>query len=278
MRFPEHPRGVITGAASGFGRAVALHLASRKAARLVLSDIDGDGLEQTAALARAEGAEVRTCRCDVRVPADVEALACTADEAFGGTDILVNNAGVAVTGPIGDVPLEDWQWQIDINLWGVIHGCHFFVPRMKAARRGWILNVASSAGLLCAPQMGPYNVTKAGVIALSETLYVELRGTGVHVTALCPTFFRTNIHKHARSPDAATKAQAEKLVTQAKWSAEQVADVALRALEAGELYVVPQNDGKVLWRAKRLLGQHFYAMMARVAASRRLTGLVTGSD
>ncbi len=274
MRFPDRPRAVVTGAGSGFGRAVALTLAERNA-RLVLSDIDEDALAETAELARRAGADVRTIRCDVRDPEQVEAQAALADEAFGGTDILVNNAGVAVSGPVGEVPIDDWRWQIDINLYGVIHGCHAFVPRMKSAGRGWILNVASSAGLLCVPLMGPYNVTKAGVIALSETLYGELAGTGVSVTALCPTFFRTNIHTNARSANGSLGVQTEKLVTEAKWSAEEIAEVALRGLERGELYVVPQTDGKVLWRVKRLFGQGFYGLVGQIARNPRMMSLMT---
>lgn len=269
MSFPERPRAVITGASSGLGRAIAIKLAER-GARLVLGDIDEAGLEQTARLVREKGGEAEVVRCDVRRPQDVEALAELADARFGGTDIVVNNAGVAVAGAIGEVPLEDWRWQIDINLWGVIHGCHFFVPRMKKAARGWILNVASCAGLLCTPEMGPYNVTKAGVVALSETLAGELSGTGVQVSALCPTFFRTNIHKSARSSNPETKAIAEKLVTGSSWTAEQIAERALAALEAGELYVVPQRDGRTLWRAKRILGQRFYGAVGRIARSERL--------
>ncbi|HEY8431170.1 MAG TPA: hypothetical protein VIL20_22475, partial [Sandaracinaceae bacterium] len=103
----------------------------------------------------------------------------------------------------------------------------------------------------------------------------ELAGTGVHVTALCPTFFRTNIHKAARAPGA-LRDTTEALVTKAKWSAEEIAEIALRGLERGELYVVPQADGKVMWRAKRLLGQGFYGVMGRITASARLRELVTG--
>jgi short-subunit dehydrogenase len=122
--------------------------------------------------------------------------------------------------------------------------------------------------------MGPYNVTKAGVVALSETLYGELSGTGVRVTALCPTFFRTNIHKAARAPGALVQ-QTEKLVTESKWTAEQIAQIALRGLERGELYVVPQADGRAMWRAKRLLGQGFYGVLGRVASSSRLRDLMS---
>ena len=275
MTFPTRPRVVVTGAGSGFGRAVSVVLA-RRGARCVLGDIDEATLAETAELVEREGGEARTLRCDVRSAEEVEALAEHADEAFEGTDILVNNAGVAVAGGVGDVPLDDWRWQIEINLFGVIYGCHSFVPRMKKAGRGWILNVASSAGLLSAPMMGPYNVTKAGVVALSETLYGELDGTGVSVTALCPTFFRTNIHDAARAPDE-LRAQTEKLITRSKWSAEAIAEVALRGLEHGELYVIPQADGKVMWRAKRLLGQGFHGAIGRLTRSPRLLGWLSGN-
>ena len=157
-KLPSRPRSFITGASSGFGRAVALELAAR-GGRLVISDVDEEGLEETADLAERRGAEVRTIRCDVRDAAQVEAQVALADEVFGGVDVGVNNAGVAVTGPVGDVSLEDWKWQIDINLWGVIYGCHALAPRMKAQGSGFILNVASAAGLLAAPTMAPYNVS-----------------------------------------------------------------------------------------------------------------------
>jgi NAD(P)-dependent dehydrogenase (short-subunit alcohol dehydrogenase family) len=273
VSFPERPRAAITGAGGGFGRAIALRLAKNRRARLVVSDIDEAAAEETASIAKREGAtDARAMRCDVREAAQVEAFADLADEAFGGTDILVNNAGVAVAGSVGDVPLEDWRWQIDINLWGVIHGCHFFVPRMKKHGSGFVLNVASMAGLVQAPQLGPYNVTKAGVVALSETMYAELAGSGVHVTALCPTFFRTNIHKAARTSDEALGSRVEKLVERSKWSAEAIADIALDGLERGELYVIPQTDGKIFWRAKRALGKHFFGVMGRVLRTAAAAG------
>lgn len=270
MRLPSRPRAVITGAGSGFGRAIARVLAPRDT-RLLLSDIDAETLEETAAQARAAGAaQVRTVRCDVRSAEDVEAQAELADEAFGGADLLVNNAGVAVVGPVGDVSLEDWRWQVDINLWGVIHGCHSHVPRMKAQGAGWILNVASAAGLLAAPTMAPYNVTKAGVVALSETLAGELVDTGVTVSALCPTFFRTNIHTTTRSTMTEQREQTERLITESKWSAEKIAEHALAGLERGDLYIIPQRDGRAFWHAKRLLGQRFYKAVGRAMKSKAL--------
>jgi len=268
--FPLRPRGFITGAAGGFGRAVALDLAAR-GGRLALGDIDEVGLAETARLVESKGGEARTLACDVRDADQVEALAALADDAFGGIDIAVNNAGVAVAGPVGDVSLEDWKWQIDINLWGVIYSCHSVVPRMKRQGSGWILNVASLAGIASAPTMAPYNVTKAGVISLSETLAGELHGTDVHVSALCPSFFRTNIHEAARTSMPEIKAQTSKLVTEAKWSAEEIAEIALAGLERGQLYILPQPDAKGLWRVKRLLGNRFYGMLGSVMSSRRFS-------
>ncbi|MDQ3033132.1 MAG: SDR family NAD(P)-dependent oxidoreductase [Myxococcota bacterium] len=262
-KIPNGARSVITGAGSGFGRAMALDLAAR-GARLLLSDISSTSLEETCALARAKGAETSSMIVDVRDAGQVEAMAARAEELWGGTDVLANNAGVAVAGAVGEIPLEDWKWQIDINLMGVIHGCHFFVPKMKAQNRGWILNVASIAGIVSAPMMGPYNVTKAGVIALSETLATELAPQNIRVTALCPSFFRTNIHQGSRSTGD-LGSRTEKLVTEARWSAEEIAAIAIRGLECGELYVMPQPDAKVMWRAKRALGSRFFGAIGAAA-------------
>lgn len=263
-RFASRPRSVITGAGDGFGRALAYNLAGR-GARLVLSDIKAEGLEETATEAGRLGGEVITASCDVRDAAQVEHLAELADEHFGGTDIVANNAGIAVAGMIGEVSLDNWMLQLDVNLRGVIYGCHSFVPRMKKQGSGHILNVASAAGLVHTAMMGPYNVSKAGVVALTETLYGELEGTGVSCTALCPTFFRTNISNNAIGPSEKVLATARKLVDRSKWSAEQIAEIALDGLERGELHVVPQTDGKIMWGVKRLMPQKFYGLAAKMA-------------
>jgi len=194
----------------------------------------------------------------------VKAQVDAAVDAWGGLDVLMNNAGVAVVGRVDEVSLDDWHFEVAVNLMSVVYGCHFALPIMRRQKSGFILNVASAAGLLSAPKMGPYNVTKAGVIALSETLAGELSDDGVQVSVLCPTFFRTNIHKSQRSTEQ-LRGHSEKLVTQAKWSAEEVARVALKGLERGTLYVIPQTDGKLFWRAKRLMGGGFYSMAGRVA-------------
>ncbi len=262
-KIPSDASAIVTGAGSGFGRAIAIELGKR-GAHVIASDVDVATAEETAALVKDAGGHAEALRADVRKEGDVKSLVDRAIDRFGRIDVLVNNAGVAVVGPVGDVSLDDWRFEIEVNLLGVIYGCHYAVPEMKRAGRGWILNVASAAGLLSAPMMGPYNVTKAGVVALSETMRGELDDTNVNVSVLCPTFFRTNIHKSQRSPDQ-LRASSAKLVENAKWSAEDVARVALRGLERGTLYVIPQVDGKVMWRAKRLMGAGFYAIAGKVA-------------
>lgn len=260
---PRSATAIVTGAGSGLGRALALELASR-GVTVLASDVDLATAEETAALARAKGASAEAARADVRHDDEVKALVDRALERWGRLDVIVNNAGVAVAGAVGEVPLEDWRFEVDVNLMGVIHGCHYAVPVMKQARRGWILNVASAAGFVSAPLMGPYNVTKAGVIALTETLRTELEESNVSVSVLCPTFLRTNIHKAQRSPERLRKKSAE-LVEGAKWSAEAVARIAVSGLERRALYVIPQTDGKLAWRAKRVLGGAFYSVAGKLA-------------
>jgi NAD(P)-dependent dehydrogenase (short-subunit alcohol dehydrogenase family) len=277
MKIPARARAVVTGGGSGFGRAVALELAKR-GARVLVSDIVEENARATCDQIRAGGGEAHAMVVDVREPERVAEMAARADQLWDGTDVLVNNAGVAVAGEVGTIPLEDWRWQIEINLYGVIYGCHHFVPRMKAQKAGWILNVASIAGIVSAPMMAPYNVTKAGVIALSETLATELAKDGITVTALCPSFFRTNIHKGARSHGKYGGERTEKLITESKWSAEEIAVRAIDGLERGALYVMPQTDAKVFWRAKRALGAGFFGAMGSMAKSGMLDKLFNRDD
>jgi NAD(P)-dependent dehydrogenase (short-subunit alcohol dehydrogenase family) len=263
MRLPAAPRAVITGAGSGFGRALALELAPRRA-ELVLGDVNRVTCEETARLALAAGAgSAKAMACDVTRLADVEALAKACD----APDLVVNNAGVASAGRVGELPIDTWHWTLDVDLVGVIHGCHVFVPRLRARGRGHLLNVASAAGIVAAPGMGAYNVAKAGVIALSETLAGELHGTKVGVTVLCPTFFKTNIAKSGRFADTFARMAAERLVDNGK-SAEEVARAALVAVERGDLYSLPMNDALWLWRLKRLAPGAFHSLMARLAQRR----------
>jgi len=175
---------------------------------------------------------------------------------------------VSSGGRIGEAPIADWRWTIEVDLFGVIYGCHVFVPMLRRQGHGHVLNVASAAGLVYAPRMGAYNVSKAGVVALSETLAAELLGTNVGVTVLCPTFFQTDIAKSGRFHDPGTRAVAERLVAKGK-TAESIAKAALRSVESGELFCVPMLDGRVFWRLKRLAPWLFVKIVGK-AADRRI--------
>lgn len=242
---------VVTGAGSGIGRAFALALA-RRGGRVVCADINLAGAEETVALITAAGGQALAVACDVSELAQVEALAAKSEQWLGGpVTLVINNAGVGVGGkPIGEIPMADWQWTVGVNLWGVVHGCHVFAPKLRAQGQGGIINVCSTASFAAAPLMGPYNLTKAAVLALSETLKAEMAGSGVHVTALCPTFVKTNIVAAGRI-DSDSSQLAARLMQWTGVSADRVADTTLAALDRNQLYVLPQLDARLIWRFKR---------------------------
>lgn len=239
---------VVTGAGSGIGRAFALELAHR-GGRVVCADIDLAGAKETA---ERIGADALPVLCDVSVEQEVRDLADTSREWLGRpVDLVVNNAGIGAGGrPVGEIPLDDWRQTLGVNLWGVVHGCHVFVPGLREAGRGGIINVGSTASFAAAPQMGPYNVSKAAVLALSETLAAELSGTGVGVTVLCPTFVKTNIAKGELIEERSAQLAA-RVMRLAGWSPDRVARAALDAHDRGRLYVVPQLDARLIWQLKR---------------------------
>jgi len=266
MSIPKNPRAVVTGAGSGLGRALCQQLA-RTGARIVAADINLEAVRETTAGLAAS--EVHVVHCDVAKLADVTHLADEAERLLGGVDLVINNAGVAVSGRIGDIPMESWEWIVGINFWGVVYGCHVFAPRLRRQGSGHILNVASTAGLISSPNLGPYNATKSAVVALSETLYGELVNDGVGVSVLCPTFFQTNIANAARMHTEAPMAHVvQRLMDKAKIQADEVACLALAGAARGDLYILPHRDGRVLWSIKRWFPRGFYKLTPKLLARR----------
>jgi NAD(P)-dependent dehydrogenase (short-subunit alcohol dehydrogenase family) len=258
---------VITGAASGLGREFA-NVASNLGMRLVLADVDAAALEQATGELQAGGAEVLSMVCDVRKAAHVEELADAALARFHAVHLLFNNAGVGAGGLIWENSVADWEWVLGVNLWGVIHGVRVFAPLMlECARRdpdyeGHIVNTASMAGLLNAPAMGVYSVSKHAVVSLSETLYQDLRlvDAPIQASVLCPYFVPTGIDRSQRHrPDdvrgeaALTPSQqtAQALVSKAvasgKVPASEVARLTFEAIREGRFYIYshPQALGAV---------------------------------
>ena len=242
---------VVTGAGSGIGRSFALTLARRGGA-VLCADIDLAAAEETAAFVNEAGGTGVAFECDVSKAAQVRRLASQAEKLLGQpVTLLVNNAGVGLGGKIDDMSLDDWKWGMGINLWGAIHGCHYFVPKFKQQGFGAIVNVASAAFYTAAPEMSVYNVTKAGVGALSETLSAELRKHDIRVNVLCPTLVPTNIIKSGRIPGRYAKLADTALMNYALTTSDKVAKLTLDRLDKGYLYTTPQVDAKLFWWFKR---------------------------
>ena len=248
---------VITGAASGIGRAFA-DTAAGLGMKLVLADVAAGPLAQATDELRAAGAEVLSMVCDVRKADHVAELADAALARFHGVHLLFNNAGVGAGGLVWENSVADWEWVLGVNLWGVIHGVRTFTPLMLACAkrdpgyRGHIVNTASMAGLLNAPAMGVYNVSKHAVVALSETLYHDLAivDAPIRASVLCPYFVPTGIdrsHRHrpddvrAGAPLTASQQAAQALVSRAvgggKVSAQDVARITFDGIRDGRFWI-----------------------------------------
>lgn len=266
---------VITGAGSGFGREFA-RLLSQKGARLVLADIEQSTLDAVRDELTAQGTEVLCQRTDVARGEEVEALADAALQRFGTVHLLFNNAGVGSGGLLWENSVKDWEWVLGVNLWGVIHGVRVFVPKMLERMnadpeyRGHIVNTSSVAGLLSPASMGVYNVSKHGVVTLSETLYRDLQlvGARIGVSVLCPAFVPTGItQSHRNRPtelanqapptpsQRMTQAMIEKAVSSGRTTAAEVAQMTLDAIAENRFYIVthPKIMASVKARCEDLL-------------------------
>jgi NAD(P)-dependent dehydrogenase (short-subunit alcohol dehydrogenase family) len=246
---------VVTGAASGIGAALARTFVAAGCA-VVLADVDADGL---AAVADSIGADALAVVTDVSDAVAVEHLADEAFARFGAVDVLCNNAGVSTFNPLIGQTLDDWRWVLGVNLWGVIHGIHTFLPRLLArGQPAHIVNTSSLAGLASGlPQLGPYNVSKVGVVALSETLRMELAMSGapIGVSVLCPGSTGTRILESERNRpahfgrevrlaegEALRDAVREGFDGPASRTTEQVANAVLDAVRANRFWVITSGE------------------------------------
>jgi len=266
---------VITGAASGLGRAFA-DTAAGLGMKLVLADVDARALAHATEALQVQGAEVLSMVVDVSKREHVEELADAAMIRFHGIHLVFNNAGVATGGLIWENSEADWEWVLGVNLWGVIHGVRVFTPIMlECARRdpnyeGHIVNTASMAGLLNAPAIGVYNVSKHAVVSLSETLYHDLRlvDAPIQASVLCPYFVPTGIaHSEMHRPheldndggptasQQAAQALVSKAVDAGKVSPADVARITFDAVREGRFYIYshPQLLGSVAERMQAIV-------------------------
>ncbi|KAA0232944.1 MAG: 3-phenylpropionate-dihydrodiol/cinnamic acid-dihydrodiol dehydrogenase [Acidimicrobiales bacterium] len=205
---------VVTGGASGIGRALAQRF-GRAGMKVVLADIEAEALDKVVAELESDGVDTLGRVTDVADADDVEGLALDAMDHFGAVHVVCNNAGVAGGGRLWEIPLNEWKWVLGVNLWGVIHGVRSFVPRIIEAGGGHVVNVASMAGMVSAPGMSPYNVSKFGVVTLSEALFFELAMTqpGIGVSVVCPGWVNTRIHEADRNRPAELAPEEERRLT-----------------------------------------------------------------
>jgi NAD(P)-dependent dehydrogenase (short-subunit alcohol dehydrogenase family) len=260
----------ITGAASGIGRALAVELAGR-GSHLALSDIDETGLAETVAKAEARGATATSQRLDV---ADREAVFAWAEQVVadhGRANVVVNNAGVALGAPVAEMALEDFEWLMGINFWGVVHGTQAFLPHLTAAGEGHIVNISSVFGLVGIPTQSAYNAAKFGVRGFTEALRIELdlAGNGVSATSVHPGGIKTNIARNARISAGSgmrvedLEAGRHKMEKAFITSPEKAAKVIVRGIERDQRRVLIGPDA------------HLFNLLGRLPASvaQRLIGL-----
>ena len=256
----------VTGAASGLGRAMALALAD-EGMHVALGDVADTS--DTFAQVEKRGVSAVSMKLDVASARDVEAFAQLIDRELGGTHVVCNNAGVSPLAAAWEMSLGDWQWIMGVNLWGVIHGVRTFVPRLMARNEGHIVNTASVAGLISPPGTAAYNVTKHAVVALSETLYHDLRErqSAVGVSVLCPAYVPTGIADSERNRPAgveatpktmetrAREAMLKKAVSSGRLSADDVARAVVQAVKEERFYVLthPRIKGAIRARMEDIL-------------------------
>ncbi|SEO48966.1 SDR family NAD(P)-dependent oxidoreductase [Aquisalimonas asiatica] len=257
---------VVTGGGSGLGRELALCCA-RRGMTVVLGDVDEPGMEETRRLIAAESPDVDCAAYPLDV-SSLQAVTAFAEEVFarfGAVHVLFNNAGVAVNGPLWEHTEADWQWVLGVNLNGVAWGIKAFVPRMLAQGEGHVVNTASAAGWVNAPGSGIYNASKCAVVAMSETLALDLRDVdaSIGVTVVSPAFFPTPIadserNRPAALADTAPMSEARRrrsdelryAVEHGRIPADTIAEMTLAAVEADQFYVFPHRGIKALVRAR----------------------------
>lgn len=271
---------LVTGAASGIGRATALELA-RRGADLAICDVDAEGLERTAAAARALGREVLAGQVDVARPDAMGDFARAVHARVEAVDLLVNNAGVAIAGGFLDTSLEDWDWIVGVNLRGVVHGCHHFVPAMvRRARGGHVVIVSSAAGFAANEALAAYCTTKFAVLGLAEALAEELRPHGIGVTALCPGLIDTPITRAARLRGPYDRPGFREQMVEGYrrrgYGPERVARKLLRAVERGRVVAPVAPEAWALYWAKRF-APGLLRRVGRALGARRRARLGAGA-
>jgi NADP-dependent 3-hydroxy acid dehydrogenase YdfG len=258
----------ITGAGSGFGRALARRYAAG-GFRVAVTDVHEDRARRVFREIDSRGGQGFAQKLDVTAGPDWDALYQRVLTEWGGLQILVNNAGVAAAGRLEDTTLDDWKWVLDIDLHGVIRGCHRFLPMMRSQHAGHVVNVASFAGMISVPELSAYVTAKSAVVALSEQLRVDLDGSGVGITLVCPAYVQTRLLETFRSRNEGHRKMAERWMGRSPVTATQVAEQVFQAVENGRFLVLTHRETKWLWRIRRWFPERYFRTMTAMARRMR---------
>lgn len=247
-KYPQK-RAFITGAASGLGLAICTELA-KDGWTIGMSDIDFDSLLEAAKKIESAGGKTHLYQLNVADKEEYENVSRTFLDEVGGIDLLINNAGVGDAGYVGEYSLENWEWILGINLFGVINGCHFFAPVFKEQRSGTLINIASAAAFSSLPKMSAYNVGKAGVLSLSETIDGELHPFNVNVSVVMPTFFKTNVMQYSRG-DKKHIELSRLIFATTPLTPDKVAQEILKKSGRGKFHIILPANARVMYWLKR---------------------------
>lgn len=258
----------ITGAGSGFGAALARHYAAC-GWNVAVTDIDEKRAQRTLSDFDDQGGDSFTMQLDITSAVHWQQLHDTVLQRWGGLEVLVNNAGVAAAGNVEDTSMADWAWLLDIDLMGVVRGCHQFAGLMKQQKAGHIVNISSFAGLAGLPGVVAYGVAKAGVVALSEALRVEMYPYGVGVTVACPAFVKTGLLDSFRSSRPDTRSKVSHWMETSGVSAEQVAKEIAEAVRKNKFLLLTHNQTRTAWRLKRWFPERYYKTLEKRSPASR---------
>jgi len=249
----------ITGAGSGLGQALSVEFA-KLGWRVCVAEISVDRARETAVLVNDNGGQALEIICDVTRLEEIEKAAATLNTKWGGVDIVINNAGVSGGGYMHEIPMERWEWIMDLNLKSVIYGCRTFIPILAAQGGGYIVNVASYFGYVSPPEASCYNLTKAGVISLSETLRTELAPQGIKVSVVMPSFFKTNLMDQLYAAGERQDKLIRGLFAKTNYPPEKIAGYIIKSINKNRLYAIPQLDARIIWRFKRFFPESYHKL------------------
>lgn len=260
------PKVLITGAGSGLGAAMARRY-SAAGYSVAVTDIDQARADDVLAGLGSSAAEGFSHKLDITCESDWAAVQRRIELEWHGLDVLINNAGVAAAGRCEESSMADWEWIVAVDLMGVVRGCHRFLPlfrrQAEQGRKGYIVNMASFAGIAAMPGLSAYGTAKAGVVALSEHLLTELAGTGIGVSVVCPAFVRTGLLQDFRSADPSQRELVGRWMDQSGVSADAVADHVFRAMQDGQFLVLTHEQTRWAWLLKRFWPAYYFRQMAR---------------